>query len=1054
MRKKLLLSFCVLMLTTVSILAQVPTVTGKVTDDKGKPIEGASVVEKKSQRGTATDANGVFHLSAKAGTTIVISGVGFAKQEIVVQESTSITVSLKTLSEELSEVVVTALGIRKEKKALGYAVSSIGKKDLELKPEIDIARILNGKAPGVNILNTSGLSGSGTNVVIRAISTISGSAQPLWVVDGVPFDGGTNQQTSFTYSNSTPSRFLDLDANNIETIDVLKGLSATTLYGELGRNGVILVTTKNGSTQKTRKKNEVTVSQSYFVNQIANLPEYTTMYGGGFDLSLGLAFFSNWGAKFTDPPKKVKHPYNRPALNAAFPEFIGNNEYEFKYYNSVPRFFRDGNSKVTSVNFAGSGDKVNYNVNFGHTNDEGFVLGNGTVKTNIGMGGTAKLSNKITVSGTFNHVNTDVKAPPTSTSFGSTASAPSLYGDVMYTPTAVDLIGLAWENPIDHSHVYYRNGNDIQNPIWTLHNSFTQDKISRNFGNISAFFDVDAKIKLMYRFGYDDYSNYQLYAQNKGGTYFPTGFMRTSTGFNEILDHTFTASYKSDISNDLNLDVLAGVNSRGIKYNQMGTTSKEQLVFGLLDHTNFVTHDIVNEGGGDLDYKTESKSMGAFAQATLDYRQYAFLNVGGRNSWTSTLEKDHRSIFYPNVSLSYVPTEALSFLKGKKNINYLKLRIGYSTAANFGSAYQTRSALSISTRNFVTNGGSVINTNAIPNFLPNTNLKPELLSETEFGVEGKFIQSRLGVDITLYNRVSKDQILNRDLDPSTGYTSQQINAGTVTNKGIEAMVSYKVIRNKNWVWELTGIYTKNTSLVSDIPADLKEIVYAGYTTLGNFAINGQPLGIMKGYYFKRSADGQMIVGSAGDYLSSNAIGIIGDPNPKYKLSGISTLTYKSFSLKVQVDYSHGGDIYSSTARSLLARGVTKDTEFDRAAPFILPGVKEDGKTPNDMQISATQGYFNNVFGPDQAGVFDGTVVRLRDLSLSYNLPEKWLAKTPFGNVSISANGSNLWYYAPNFPKYMHFDPETNGLGVSNGKGLEFITGPSARRLGVSVRVTF
>ena len=216
----------------------------------------------------------------------------------------------------------------------------------------------------------------------------------------------------------------------------------------------------------------------------------------------------------------------------------------------------------------------------------------------------------------------------------------------------------------------------------------------------------------------------------------------------------------------------------------------------------------MNGGGGDLDYKTESKSIGAFAQATLDYRQYAFLNVGGRNSWTSTLEKEHRSIFYPNVSLSYVPTEALSFLKGKKNINYLKLRIGYSTAANFGSAYQTRSALSISTRNFVTNGGSVINTNAIPNFLPNTNLKPELLSETEFGVEGKFIQSRLGVDITLYNRVSKDQILNRDLDPSTGYTSQQINAGTVTNKGIEAMVSYKVIRNKNWVWELTGIYTK------------------------------------------------------------------------------------------------------------------------------------------------------------------------------------------------------------------------------------------------------
>ena len=984
---------------------------------------------------------------------------------MVVKESTTVNISLKTLSEDLSEVVVTALGIKKEKKALGYAVSSIGKKDLELKPEIDVARILAGKAPGVNILGTSGLSGSGTNVVIRAISTISGNAQPLWVVDGVPFDGGNNAQASFVYGNQTPSRFLDLDPNNIESIDVLKGLSATTLYGEVGRNGVILVTTKNGSTAKTRKKNEVTVSQSYFVNQIANLPEYNESYGGGFDLSLGLAFFSNWGAKFTDPPALVKHPYDRTALNAGFPEFIGA-KYEYKYYNSVPRFFRNGTSNVTSVNFAGSGTNVNYNINFGRTDDEGFVLGNGTLKTNISMGGTAKLSNKLTVSGTFNHVNTNVKSPPTSTSFGSRATTTSVFGDVMYTPTAVDLIGLPWENPIDRSHVYYRGGNDIQNPIWTLHNSFTEDKISRNFGNISAFYDLTSKIKFLYRFGYDDYSNYQLYAQNKGGASYPSGFLRTSTGFNSILDHTFNAYYKTDINSDFNLDLLAGVNSRELSYNQIGVQSSEQLVFGLLDHTNFATHDIVNEGGGDLDYKAESKSLGAYATATVGYKQYAYLTVGGRNSWTSTLEKENRSIFYPNVALSYIPTEAISFLKGKKNINYLKLRIGYSTAANFGSPYQTRSALSLSTRNFVTNSGSVVNTNAIPNFLPNLNLKPELITEVEGGMEGKFLQNRLSVDLTYYNRISKGQILSRDLDPSTGFTSQQINAGSVKNTGIEALVSYKIVRNKNWMWELTGIYSKNVSLVSDIPLDLKEIAYAGYSNLGNFAINGQPLGIIKGLYFQRTpAAGQtpgpgvqnmgtLIVGTAGDYLASTGIGIIGDPNPKYKLTGISTLNYKSFSLKIQVDYTHGGDIYSSTVRSLLARGVTKDTEFDRAAGYILPGVKEDGKTPNDIQISATQGYFNNVFGPDQSGIFDGTVVRLRDLSLSYSLPEKLLSKTPFGSVSISANGSNLWYYAPNFPKYMHFDPETNGLGVSNGKGLEFITGPSARRLGVSVRVTF
>ena len=623
----------------------------------------------------------------------------------------------------------------------------------------------------------------------------------------------------------------------------------------------------------------------------------------------------------------------------------------------------------------------------------------------------------------------------------------------MYTPTAVDLMGLEWENPIDNSHVYYRGGNDIQNPRWTLKNSFTQDKVSRNYGQVSLNYDVSQKFKVQYRFGYDNYSNYQLYAQNKGGTYYPQGFLRTSTGFNSILDHTLTTTYKTDLNNDFDLDVLAGVNSRELSYNQMGATSKDQLVFGLLDHTNFVTHDIVNEAGSDMDYLIKSQSIGAFATATLGYRNYAYLVVGGRNSFTSTLEAENRSVFYPNISGSFIATEAFDFLRNKKNINYLKFRLGYSTAANFPNPYSTRSALNISTRNFVTNSGTVINTNSIPNFLPNPNLKPELMAETETGIEGKFFQSRLSADITLYQRVSNDQILNRDLDPSTGYTSQQINAGKVTNKGVEAQLAYKIIRNKDWVWEVTGNWTINNSMVSDIPADLKEIVYAGYTTLGNFAINGQPLGIMKGYYYQRHENGQLLVGAGGDYIASTTIGIIGNPNPDYRLSGINSLTYKSFTFRFQVDYTHGGDMYSSTARSLLARGVTKDTEFDRAAPYILPGVTADGK-PNNIQISATQGYFNNVFGPDQGGIFDATVVRLRDMSLSYALPEKLLNKTPFGSVSITANGSNLWYYAPNFPKYMNFDPETNGLGVGNGRGLEFITGPSARRMGLSVRITF
>ncbi|HRI22446.1 MAG TPA: TonB-dependent receptor plug domain-containing protein, partial [Panacibacter sp.] len=377
--RKIVSLLVMLVLFSALAIGQTQTITGKVTDETGKPIEGASIVEKKSQRGTVTDAAGSFKLAVKPGATIVISGIGFAKKEVTVSGNDVITVSLKSLSNDLSEVVVTALGIKREKKALGYAVTTVDKKDLELRPEGDLGRVLSGKAPGLNILNSSGLSGSGTNIVIRGVSSISGSADPLFIVDGVPFNGSTNTNSDFTYGNQTSSRFLDLDPNNIESVNVLKGLSATTLYGEQGRNGVILITTKNGSTQKVRNKQEITVSQSYFTNTVANLPEYERTWGGGFDLSLGLTFFSNWGAKITDPPVQVAHPYDKSSLNSAFPQFIGA-KYDYKFYNSVEDFFRTGTVSNTSVNVAGSSGPVNYNVNYSYLDDKGFTPGNGMIR--------------------------------------------------------------------------------------------------------------------------------------------------------------------------------------------------------------------------------------------------------------------------------------------------------------------------------------------------------------------------------------------------------------------------------------------------------------------------------------------------------------------------------------------------------------------------------------------------------------------------------------------------------------------------------------------------
>jgi len=355
--RKLTLFMCCLLFAIPGVFAQT-VVKGKVSDADGSPLSGVSIKAAGTQTGTTSAADGTFSLSvSNLNSTLEISYVGYEALRVRAGSNLS-NIQMKSSTGGLQEVVVTAQGIRREKKALGYAVASVDKKALELRPDGDVVRLLNGKAPGVDILNASGMSGSGTNIIIRGVNTISGSSTPLFIVDGVPFDASTNAQASFVYGNTTSSRFLDLDPNSIESINVLKGLSATTLYGELGRNGVVMITTKNSATRKSNKKMEVTVSQSIFGNQVANVPEYQYSYGGGFDQSLGFAFFSNWGAKFKPDPgpyDSVNHPYNTAALAAAFPEFQGKKVAFKPIRNTVKNFFRTGLIRTTSVGVQSGG---------------------------------------------------------------------------------------------------------------------------------------------------------------------------------------------------------------------------------------------------------------------------------------------------------------------------------------------------------------------------------------------------------------------------------------------------------------------------------------------------------------------------------------------------------------------------------------------------------------------------------------------------------------------------------------------------------------------------
>lgn len=1061
MRK--LLSCLVGMVIFVQIaMSQTIEVSGKVTDNNGNSVGGASIQEKNSKRGTTSDVNGIFKLITKPGTTLIISSIGFDKKQVVAEKAGSLVVVLGIANQALNEVVVTALGIRREKKALGYSVTTVASKDLELRPEGDIGRVLNGKVAGLSVLNTSGISGSGTNINIRGISTITGgAATPLFIVDGVPFDGGNNGNDNFQYGGGTSSssRFLDLDPNNIESVNVLKGLSATTLYGEAARNGVILITTKNGSGRKSAKKFEITASQSLFANTVANLPVYQNNYGGGFDL-VPSAAFSNWGPHFTNPPLQVAYS---PSLQAAYPDLYGAGKtQDYKAYNSVKDFFRTGLVSTSSINIGASGPNATFNANYSYMNDQGFTPNNRVYKNNFGMGGSAKLANNFTLNAVLNFAITDFQTPVVGANGGGAGpDVTSVFGFLMFTPRSVNLMGLPYENPVTHGSVYYRGGNDIENPRWTAANALSNDVTYRGFGTFGLKYDVMKGLSVSYRFGLDIYNELQALSINKGGisggSGYVNGLYRTSSAFNEILNHTLLINYTTNLNKNFNLSVDAGADIRHDNYSQTGLKSSQQIVYGLFDHSNFISHDILSEGGSDLDYKVQKTRDGVYAQAVAGYKEFAFLTLNGRNDWVSTLEKANRSLFYPGISGSFVPTSAIAGFKGSNVLNYLKLRVGYSTSAHFPDPYNTRPSLSLATNAFVDRSGNVVNIAAIPNRVPNPDLKPELIKETEAGVEGTMFNRRLTFDITAYFRTASNQILDRNLDASTGYTVTAINAGAVDNKGVEISLGYKVVNTKNWIWQLDGIYTINKSKVHDMPDDIKQIQISGYGGgIGTYAINGQPLGVLQGNYVQKDPKtGLGIVDANGYFLGSSGIAIIGDPNPLYKVTGISTLTYKSFSFRMQWDYSRGGQMFSNTVRTMLARGVTKDTDFDRKLPYIIPNtVKQDG-TPNDIQQSVDNIYFNAYgFAPNSVTLWDATVIRLREISLAYLLPAKWLRKTPFGGASLSVSGNNLWYLAPYFPKYTRFDPESNSLGVGNARGIDLFAGPSSRRIGASLKIQF
>ena len=924
---------------------------------------------------------------------------------------------------------------------------------------------MQGKLSGVQITNTGGMAGQTSNITIRGLKSFTGSSQPLFVIDGVPFDTSQSDLTgNFNQgAASSTNRFLDLDPENIESITFLKSLSATATYGEQGKNGVVLVTTKKG---KKGQAMNVALTSSVYFSEIANLPDFTNKYGGGNNNILNVGNAGNWGAAF-DSNVLAPHPYDQPHLNAIFPEYVGVNTPWVAAKNNVKDFFRRGIGTQQSILINGGTDNATYAFNASYTDENGIVDFNNVRKYNFGGNYEVQFTDKFKLFSSFTFFNTKFSTPPVAAANG--AGAISIFERLLYLPRNFDLMNLPYESPVDGSSVFYRT--DIENPRWLLHNSRNSQEVNRFFGQITPSYDITKNLNVMYRFGFDRYTDSQEFYVNKGAVEQPynLGYLRTTTGINTVLDQSVIFNHKSiNLGSNFALQPILGFNARRDSYEQSGISSQGQRIFGWNDHSNYTTSTNSDIQAGDLDQPLQwSNRLGVYTMLDFSYKNYLYLNLSARNDWFSSLEAANRSIFYPSGTLSFVPSEMTDLSKYK--INYLKFRGGFGTSAGFPPLYTT------SNRRLIADyfsGSSNLAGIAESNLLGNPNLKPELRKEYEFGTDIRMFDNRVKLDLTYFHNINTDQIINTANDPSVGYTSTFINAGRIDNKGVEANLTLVPIRTDNFEWEINNIFYKYKSEVKELSQGLDALSISGFSNgIGNFAIVGQPLGVIQGSYALTDANGNFLINpGSGTIIANTDVGlpnkVIGDPNPDFTLSVNNGFTYKGLSLGVLFEYTQGGDFYSHTIGNLLRRGVTQDTENGRENTYVIPGFYANPTTgqpildangnqiPNSVQISPNGVYFLNTLDVDSQNIYDATRLRLREVTFGYSLPTKMLKGTGLSKLSINFVANNLWLKAFNIPEHTNVDPELISTGQGRGLGLDFQTAPQSRRYGMNIKINF
>ena len=1073
--KKIL--FMVLVLVTALLqqaVAQDRTVTGKVFDratNEGLP--GATILVKGTTLGAATGADGSFTISVpSSATTLQIRSVGYTNIDQTIGDG-EMNIGLATDTKQLNEVVVTALGIDKDKKTLGYSTQTIEAAQLTQGRDRSVLNSLQGKVAGVQINNASGGVGSSTRVVIRGNKSFTGNNQPLYVVDGIPIDN-SSVGTGDNLNNGVDSgnRANDINPEDVESVNILKGPAATVLYGSRAANGVIIITTKSGrGAAKNGKKAEVTFTSSYVVDDILFLPKVQNTFGQGFPQGGSDADYSLPYPRITDTRENTSWGRRFDGKDQVWGNIIGNQQ-RAKPYSALPNNIRDffnlGKTYTNTVSLGGGDAKSNYIISASNVQQSGITPGTKYERSSVKVGGETHLTNKITSSASVTYTRTGSDQAVTG------QGNASIYNQLIQTPRDISLLELQdLSNKFNTLSGFYSPY--TTNPWQIIHDNNYRNDVDRLVGNAQVGYQINDHFKVNYRLGIDTYSDRRKQFSARRD---PIGANATNTSSNGFYSETqlnyseissdIIATYNNNLTEDITISALVGQN-----FNQRRN-----------DVTSIAANNLIsNTIGASLQNNKDSRFLnnapnitsvphylrrivGVYSTVDFGFRDYLFLGLSARNDWSSTLPSSNRSFFYPAVNLGFVFTDLLG-LKDNPYFNYGKLRANVAQVGNDADPYQT---LTVFTPTLATNGytggdlqfplqtpsGSIVafsQSNSVPGKTP---LQPEITKSLELGTELRFFGNRLTTDVSVYDTRSTKQIVAIPTSPGSGVTSIIGNVGEIQNKGIEVLLSGTPVKLGGFTWDVSLNYAKNISKVLSTTADNGDVALGGLGAVTLTARVGEPYGVFRTTNILTNADGQTVVSPTTGIPLASQIQSVGNITPRYTAGLSNTFAYHGLALVVVFDTKQGGSMYSRTRDTQRFAGTAPETLINDRQPYIIPNSvvrNADGSFSPNTQPTTAFDYYSTI-GSSIPGtdIIDASYVKLREVALSYSLPSKWLTKTPFGALSLGITGRNLVLWTPKENTYV--DPETSNFGNGNVQGFDYSGSPSLRSYGANLRVTF